>query len=166
MIERYFVYDKMMLKNTFEELLKKEAVILSTIPAFITGKLFIKGNVPICVDPSYRSTQPPRITYGVIHEVDITRFGIELLDRLQGCSLSTMGFNYRNDLVHRLRTTATAIRFDDIVEFSKYNYEIVGDSDVWVYLGNCKNPYIKEAAWNRDNKRGSVWRDFFSTTNY
>ena len=167
MIDRYFVYDKMMLKKNFESTLQEHVKVMKSEPAFISARMFMANNQPICVDINTGKLRHGGcIIYGVIHEVEIDKIGIELFDRIQSCSLSIMGINYVNDLTHRVISPVKVIKFDSVDSFINYEYEVIGDDNVWVYLGNPQNPYIKDVIFNNSykHKRCNVWRDFFNVT--
>lgn len=143
----------------FNDLLKGEARILHTQHAFVLGRLFVADGQPFYM----QNVRYPEAVYGVVHEVDITPRGIELIDRLMGCSLSNMGFNYKKDLVNRVKQSVTFIEFDDMSQFSKLNYKVVGEGDAWLYITNDNNKYMYKQRRNREIRCGNVWRDFFAT---
>lgn len=165
---KLFVYGTLIDERRRELVLNGSARIISETPAFCEGKLYTTYTkaFPILIKRKEGSKRDrmPNAVYGTLLELEpaITEKAMwDRLDAYEGCSLTRVGRNMPYDLYKRIPICVSTIKFDDFDSFMEFKFDIVQRlSDVYVYVGNIRNPTVAKIEKTFQLRAGCMWHSF------
>lgn len=135
-----FVYDDLMKRENFEEILRGNGEILSIRPGFIKGKLYKAQTTLLSLHKLQNNVS---VAYGMIYEIRKDEDTFRVLDGYMGSSQSREGHTTSFDLCVREDTRARPITITCMADFLKYKYTVGEYEKVFVYCCNEELPYVK-----------------------
>lgn len=91
--------------------------------------------------------------YGAMYILDSSEHNLRRLDAIMTCSKSIIGVNHQYDIMHRVKTKARPIFFNNIEEFLKMKYNEKEGVEVITYFANPQNDFIKTNVLNSVKNR-------------
>lgn len=145
----------------YNDLLDEEKQILTKLPleficfAYIEGATLYKKKEKYYAvnskDLKYKSKH--KKVFGAMYILHSSEQYIRNLDAIMACSKCLLGANHKMDIMHRQRVKATPIHFKNIESFVKMRYNEMEEVDVFVYLANTENDFIKTNVINTVKNR-------------
>lgn len=166
---KIFVYGTLLLRSRFIDVINRacEYNIVSIRPAFTEGKMFNKGELfPILIKEKTRQRfKLPGVVYGAIITIEATHNMFNALDSFEGCSMFLSGTNMAYDLYHREKHVATPISYGSMEDFLKMNFTNHDPEEVWMYIGNLKQPKIEHIV-TMQTHNPVFWNTLFGIKNW
>ena len=91
--------------------------------------------------------------YGALYVLHDSEFTLRTLDAVNTCSYSFVGYNHKNDIMHRYKTKARPIHFKNIEQFFKMKYNEGEDIQVSTYFANPQNAFVRTNVLNAVKNR-------------
>lgn len=154
-----FMYNDLSYKTNIISVFKQYGVLIDTRPAFIRGKMMKCTNKLLAATTSKRFNQ---YVYGYLHTIKGEIEVLRCLDGYMGCSLSFLGLNHSNDLMHRQEVETTVISFDSLDTFLQGKYEVGKKHSAYAYFANPEHYRIGISLKDPRNYIGSLTSIFFN----
>lgn len=121
--------------------------------AIYRGSMFYARNTTFVLDETQYKPWGTKYVFGAIYSVTDIDFYISVLDKSSICSLGVLGKNTVSDFNHRVKSYVTPIDFDDLESLAVYKFTLNEPIEVYMYLGNLRNPAVKNALKKRKFSR-------------
>ena len=145
-----FLYNQLLNENYQKKVkLPLEFVCFAYVKEVVMYK---KKETYYAVDRKHLKTRYNKV-YGAMYILDCSEQNLRRLDALMGCSKSLIGSNHKNDIMHRFKIKARPIFFKTVEQFFKMKYNEKEGVEVFIYLANPDNCFIKTNVLNTVKNR-------------
>lgn len=143
----------------YNELLDEKKQKLAKLPLEFVCFAYVKNAVMYGKRGNYYAIQKEVLhtkynkVYGALYVLDHSESNLRRLDAIMVCSKSIIGTNHKYDIMHRVKTIARPIFFENIEEFLKMKYNEKEGVEVTMYFANPQNNFIKTNVLNTVKNR-------------